>query len=209
MADNPVVSEEREEDRRKQREREIIESAKAVFADRGFHNASINDIIQRAAIARGTFYLYFGGKQAVFDKILDEALAELRARITRIVVGAGASGQSPQEQLRQNLVRVLDYVLRDRPLTLILLNHKQTPDVDVAARINSFFADVAAMIESSLRYGMVLELVRQCDPPLVASALLGAVRGMIEHCLHQDEAPDTGVIVDELIMFVLRGVFVA
>ena len=77
------MSAEPEEDRRKQRERAIIECAKEVFAERGFHNASINDIIQRANIARGTFYLYFGGKQAVFDKILDEALVELRARASR------------------------------------------------------------------------------------------------------------------------------
>ena len=115
---------------------------------------------------------------------------------------------SPQAQLRQNLVRVLDYVLGDRHLTLILLNHKQTPDVDVAARIGSFFADIVAMIESSLRYGTVAKLVRPCDPPLVAAALLGAVRGMIEHCLQQDDPPDTQVIVDELILFILRGVFI-
>lgn len=197
-----------EDDRRVQRERAIIECAKAAFAERGFHDASINDIIQRANIARGTFYLYFGGKQAVFDKILDEALVDLRARITRIKVGGDAVVGSPQVQLRQNLVRVLDYVLGDRHLTLILLNHKQTPDVDVAARINSFFADVAGMIENSLRYGMTAKLVRPCDPPLVAAALLGAVRGMIEHCLQQPDPPDSEIIVDELIMFIMRGVFI-
>lgn len=197
-----------EDDRRQQRERAIIECAKAAFAERGFHDASINDIIQRANIARGTFYLYFGGKQAVFDKILDEALAELRARITRIVVGNSTNAGSPQVQLRQNLVRVLDYVLGDRHLTLILLNHKQTPDVDVAARINSFFADVAGMIESSLRYGTTAQLVRPCDPPLVAAALLGAIRGMIEYSLQQPEPPDSESIVDELIMFIMRGVFI-
>lgn len=196
------------DDRRQQRERAIIECAKAAFAERGFHDASINDIIQRAGIARGTFYLYFGGKQAVFDKILDEALVELRTRITRIVVGDNEQAGSPQAQLRQNLVRVLDYVLGDRHLTLILLNHKQTPDVDVAARISSFFADVAHMIESSLRYGTAAKLVRPCDAPLVAAALLGAVRGMIEHCLQQDQPPDTGVIVDELILFIRHGVFI-
>lgn len=202
------MPDEPEEDRRKQRERAIIECAKAAFAERGFHDASINDIIQRANIARGTFYLYFGGKQAVFDKILDEALVELRARITRIVVGDNDSLGSPQMQLRQNLVRVLDYVLGDRHLTLILLNHKQTPDVDVAARINSFFADIVGLIESSLTYGTGAGLVRPCDPPLVAAALLGAVRGMIEYCLQQAEPPATEVIVDELINFVLRGVFI-
>lgn len=193
------------DDPRRQRKREILDSAKAVFAERGFHQASINDIIHGAAIARGTFYLYFSGKQAVFDSILDEALNALRTRITRIDVGENAT--PPQVQLRENLVRVLEYVLGDRPLTLILLNHKQIPDVDVAARVDAFFSDVGGMIENSLAYGIAAKLVRPCNTPLVASALLGAVRGMIEHCVQQSEPPDLDVIVDELIMFVLRGIF--
>jgi AcrR family transcriptional regulator len=200
-----------DDDRRQQRRQEILESAKQVFAASGFHTASISDIIHRASIARGTFYLYFDSKQAVFDSILDAALAELRARITRIEVGAGA--ESPQLQLRQNLVRVLDYVLDDRPLTMILLNHKQSPSVEVAQRIDGFFRGVSLLIKSSLDYGISMKLVRPCNTSLVAPALLGAVRGVIEHCLHDIEAPDieapdTDTIVDELIAFVLHGVFI-
>ena len=194
------------DDPRKQREREILECAKQVFAERGFHKASINDIIQRANIARGTFYLYFRGKQEVFDSILDEALEELRARITRIDVDT-PDADPPQVQLRQSLIRVMEYVLGDRPLTLILLNHKQTPDVDVAARVDAFFSDITDMIVSSLTYGISAKLVRPCDTSLVAAALLGAVRGMVEYCVAQPEPPSVDQIVDELILFVLRGVF--
>lgn len=202
-----------EDDRRQARRREILECAKQVFAELGYHNASINEIITRAAIARGTFYLYFSGKQAVFDSILDEALSELRSRITRIVVGT-PDAAPPQVQLRQNLVRVLDYVLSDRALTQIILNHKQSPQAEVAERVDGFFGDVAKLIQASLEYGISMKLVRPCNTRLVAAALLGAVRGVIEYCLKETATPnmnkpDMDEIVDELIAFTLRGVFIA
>ncbi len=42
---------------REQRREQVLDAAKAVFAKKGFHRSSIADIIQRAGIARGTFYL--------------------------------------------------------------------------------------------------------------------------------------------------------
>ena len=63
---------------KQERRRQILGAAKHVFADAGYHGASIHAIIERAQIARGTFYLYFESKAAVFDSILDQAMAELR-----------------------------------------------------------------------------------------------------------------------------------
>ncbi|HEY4179695.1 MAG TPA: helix-turn-helix domain-containing protein, partial [Kofleriaceae bacterium] len=69
-----------------ERRRQILAAAKAVFAEAGYHGASIHAIIERAEIARGTFYLYFASKAAVFDSILEQALADLRSKIHRIDV---------------------------------------------------------------------------------------------------------------------------
>ena len=48
---------------REDRRAQILQKAKEVFAERGYHNASISEIILRAGIARGTFYLYFRTKR--------------------------------------------------------------------------------------------------------------------------------------------------
>jgi len=52
-------------------------------------------------------------------------------------------------------------------------------------------------------------LVRACNTALVASALLGAARGIIDHVLRAEHPPAPDAIVDELIAFALRGVVVA
>ena len=188
-----------------QRRRQILDTAKRVFAELGYHDASINEIITRANIARGTFYLYFSNKHKVFDAILDEALQALRTRITRIRVGE-PDVPPPQEQLRQNLVRVLDVVLNDQPLARLLLNHGDHPQGEAAERIDTFFHDVTALIGASLEHGIAMNLVRPCSTRMVAAALLGAVRGMVSYCLEAKTSPDIEAVADELQAFAMFGV---
>jgi hypothetical protein len=52
-------------------------------------------------------------------------------------------------------------------------------------------------------------LVRECDPDLVASAVLGAIRGAVGHLVAESDEPDVPKIAEQLIDFTLRGVVVA
>ncbi|MBT8491506.1 MAG: TetR/AcrR family transcriptional regulator, partial [Deltaproteobacteria bacterium] len=50
------MTDERDPDAKARRRDQILRVATAVFADKGYHKASISHIIERAGIARGTFY---------------------------------------------------------------------------------------------------------------------------------------------------------
>ena len=110
-----MVSVDTGERAKQERRRQILGAAKVVFAEAGYHGASIHAIIERAQIARGTFYLYFASKAAVFDSILDQALADLRGLIKRIEV-EDPNAPPPQVQLRSQVIATLEYIVKDRPL---------------------------------------------------------------------------------------------
>lgn len=192
-------------DRAKQeRRRQILRAAKAVFAEAGYHGASINMIIERAQIARGTFYLYFESKAAVFDSILDQAMGELRARIRRIDV-ADPAAPAPQVQLREQVVSTLEYFVGDRALATILLSSGAMPEAEASERLAQFFGEVKALIARAMETGMEIGLIRACQPDLVAAAMLGMIRGVIEFVI----ASGTDTIestVTEMITIALRGV---
>ncbi|CAH0183677.1 TetR/AcrR family transcriptional regulator [Microbacterium sp. KHB019] len=72
--------------------RRLLEAAEGVFADLGYHEASIVKITERAGVALGTFYLYFDSKQTIFEALvidlnrrvrhsMSEAMAEAKNRI--------------------------------------------------------------------------------------------------------------------------------
>jgi AcrR family transcriptional regulator len=190
---------------KQERRRQIMTAAKHVFADAGYHGASIHAIIERAEIARGTFYLYFESKAAVFDSILDQAMNDLRARIHRIEVEDKAA-PAPQLQLREQVVATLDYIMRDRPLATLLLSAGHTPDAEAAERLDQFFAEVRDLLRRAMESGMEIGLLRKVDAQLAASAMLGMIRGVIEQLIREPHPPSVDVVVSELLMVALRGV---
>src|SRR5690606_13705619 len=66
---------------RKDRRQAILDAALEVFADHGYHNASVSQVAKQAGISKGLMYNYFSGKQDVLVHILtgmfDEVAEEL------------------------------------------------------------------------------------------------------------------------------------
>lgn len=190
---------------KQERRRQILAAAKTVFAEAGYHGASIGAIIERAQIARGTFYLYFESKAAVFDSILDQAMRDLRARIRKIEV-VDPAAPPPQVQLREQVVSAINYVVGDRPLAMLLLSAGHTPDVEAAERVDQFFAEIRDLLRRAVEGGTQIGLLRKCHPELVSAAMLGMIRGVIELIIHHPDPPPVDVVVSEMLMVALRGV---
>src|ERR687885_229885 len=75
----------------------ILRAATQVFARNGYFNSKVADIAKAAGVADGTVYLYFKSKEeilhSIFDRSMDEAIAEGRKQLARIT--------DPREKLRR------------------------------------------------------------------------------------------------------------
>src|SRR5438552_1112327 len=72
--------------------RQIMEGARAVFLDQGFDAASMGEIARRAGVSKGTLYVYFDSKEALFEAIFEDESrlqAEPRQRRFHVVVEIG------------------------------------------------------------------------------------------------------------------------
>jgi AcrR family transcriptional regulator len=188
---------------RQARRAQVLRHAKRIFARKGYHRTNVADIIGRARIARGTFYLYFQNKRELFEELLEEVLSELTARILRIRVGPGES--DPVAQLRDNIRRVVEYVLDERELTDILLNHSVGFDRELDQRIREFYERIAALIQRSLDLGIEMNLVRKTDTRAIAYCILGAIKEVVG-VLSRSPKAETAALVEEILDFGLRGV---
>ncbi len=210
-ADNPLTSPPRgrqeEKVPKQRRRRQVLQSAKEVFSQKGFHNASIADIIKKAGIARGTFYLYFKNKRHIFNSLLEFLLSELDERIPAIEMGAGKP--PPLEQLKANLTRVMAFSAEEPHLILILFHHAMGLDKELDRMLLKFYARVTDRIEWALQRGIDMGLVRPCQTRSVAYAVLGALKEVMGQLAAKKISPrDVKVVVDDLIEFGLRGVLV-
>jgi AcrR family transcriptional regulator len=71
--------------RKDARPAEIVTAALAVFAERGFSAARLDDVAAQAGISKGTLYLYFPSKEELFKAVVREALLPNLARVERLL----------------------------------------------------------------------------------------------------------------------------
>jgi AcrR family transcriptional regulator len=77
------------------REREMLTEATAVFAERGFHAASMDEIAERAGISKPMLYLYFESKEGLWRS----CIAAARGRLFAAINDAVDTSASPDVQL--------------------------------------------------------------------------------------------------------------
>jgi AcrR family transcriptional regulator len=191
---------------REERREQVLRSAMEVFAHKGYHATSVGDIIRRARIARGTFYLYFQNKHQIFEAILEMALQGLVSCLQRIELSAHSP--PPLEQLRANVSRVIAFLLSERDLTQILLRHAEGLDAEFDRRLAAFYDTIMDLVDGVLRAGQEMALVRACDRRIVAACILGSVKEVMARVTSEaGQAPSLEVVINEVVNFGLRGIF--
>lgn len=96
MVTEPKPTTIRRERERQARRRSILDAAKVVFAQRGFLNATMEEIAERCELAVGTLYRYFQSKEELYVSLLFEAMEMFRKEIEVV----RRSNAPPDEQLR-------------------------------------------------------------------------------------------------------------
>jgi AcrR family transcriptional regulator len=121
----------RQEERRAATRSAIVDAAEILFAARGVDGVTIDDIVARAAIARGSFYYNFQSKEQVVLAIGQRDLGRLARRLDKKLV----RGSSPSEVLRELLASTCRWYAKHRHLvkTLLMSSLEQArPAVDSA-----------------------------------------------------------------------------
>lgn len=187
------------------KKRQILFSAGRVFSKKGFHEASITDVIKHAGIARGTFYLYFKSKRDVFDSLLNELLVELDERIRPVDLSLNSE---PLQQVKDNIRRVIELITREPDLAKILFLQSTGLDKRSSEAVQEFYERILTMIEGALKLGIQIGLVRKCNTRITAIIALGTVKEVANSLISsKKQMPSMAIIVDEIIHYGLSGIF--
>ncbi|HEV7130112.1 MAG TPA: TetR/AcrR family transcriptional regulator [Ktedonobacterales bacterium] len=95
----------------------LLDAAEGVFAEKGYHGAVVDDIIQASESSKGGFYFHFPNKRAIFLALIDALVPKLATAIERAIDEA----TDPIDKLDAALLTVLDLFGRHRHLSKILL----------------------------------------------------------------------------------------
>jgi len=193
----------RAEIQRGRRRDAILRAASTLFSRQGYHSTSVADVIAAAGISRGTFYLYFDNKDSLFLELIEQFIQ----RIMDVVEVVDPSLPNPTGRIYDNVRRVVDVVFDNRELTVLVLREDVGLNPEVDEKLKRFYGFVRAMVEGALENGARVGLIREVNEPIVATALIGAIKEVFMHHLvvAADTEPARESVAESLLDFGLRG----
>ena len=148
--------------------RKLLEAGMIEFEERGFNGVRVDDVVKRAGISHGTFYLYFANKEDLFKALLRDALHDME-----IVAGDFPVVTSDGTGLRllREWVRKFSAAYAAHGTVLRTLSSANAPGEMYAEGLQLFFS-----ITESMTTGMTAAAVaaghHQENPELTAFACL-------------------------------------
>jgi AcrR family transcriptional regulator len=155
----------------------IIEGALDEFIARGFAATRLDDVAKRAGVAKGTIYLHFKDKEALFQELIRTALVPLIGRLAKPPV-AGESVRAALEGFAQTFAREVVTTRRGDIVRLIVAEGAKFPSVaDFYYRevVSRGMAAMRALIEVGIARGEIRQEGLTRFPQIVVAPAIVAV----------------------------------
>lgn len=148
----------REENKLLKRNR-ILDAAYELFSSKGMHMTAIDEIVKKAGVAKGTFYLYFRDKYDLIDQIiLHKSTQVVRQVLIEVREQGEKEGLDAVGQILLVLDKLISAMAQNRPI-LTLLSGKLSNVYDLLMADENFgFRDTAqSLVELMMQIGLTAE----------------------------------------------------
>lgn len=181
----------------------ILRAAITVFAHNGYFNAKVADIAREAGVADGTVYLYFKSKEeilhSIFDRSVDEAIAEARTQLATIT--------DPRDRLRQIARLHLERLGADRDLAVVFQVELRGSTKFMEEFSAAGFAEYLELIRSTFEDGQRAGVFRDdLNAKVVSKVLFGALDEMATNWILSKRRYKLAPMADQVLDIFLHGV---
>ncbi|WP_028849925.1 TetR/AcrR family transcriptional regulator [Thermocrispum municipale] len=151
-----------------ERRQQLLDVAKALFAEKGFDGTSVEEIAQRADVSKPVVYEHFGGKEGIYAVVVDR---ETQTLLDQMV--ASLHADHPRTMLEQAAIALLTYVEQSEGGFRILV--RDSPVVTSTGTFSTLLNDIASQVEHILGQQFSARGYDRKLAPLYAQALVGMV----------------------------------
>jgi AcrR family transcriptional regulator len=149
---------------------QIIEAAAHIFAERGFHGATTQDIADVLGIRQASLYYYFSSKEAALELVCLKGVEGFFEAAKAIAGGPGTARERLSLLINSHLSPLVD-----RPdFVKVFLNERQHLPTESRRRIGRWSRGLERIFEDVIKEGVARREFRpDLDPRLTTLAILG------------------------------------
>jgi AcrR family transcriptional regulator len=184
-----------------QRRRQLLDVARDVFAEGGFHATSMDDVALRAGVTKPVLYQHFPSKRALYIELLNDTGSHLLAQL------AAATERAPsgRERVEAGFAAYFRFVVSNRSSFRLLFGAALRTDPEFARIVEETISAAVEAISPLIQIP-----ARPEQRTVLANALVGMAESVSRRAIHdpdaEDDADRLARWVAELAWFGLRGV---
>ncbi|HEY0839871.1 MAG TPA: TetR/AcrR family transcriptional regulator [Vulgatibacter sp.] len=180
----------------------IVEAAIRVFADRGFHRATVAEVAREAEVADGTIYLYFKNKDDLLACLFEERMAELNALMTAELAKVDGALEQARCFVKTHLRMVRERPALAQVLIVELRQSARLIKAHKATGFASYLDIIGGIVERGIADGSMRASV---DARAIRRAIFGALDEVALSWLLGGRRFDLGKNADQLADLFARG----
>ena len=180
----------------------ILQAALQVFAQKGYHRASVDDIVHASGTSKGAVYHHFPNKEALFLALVDEFAGRLAAAIAEAIGRAHGALGKVEAALRAGVTTFAHHA----ELARILLLESVSLGPAYEAKRAEVHGRFAALVQGYLDEAVAEGAIAPIDTRVATLAWLGAVNEVVIQWLHGGEPDLLGRAVPALTPMLLRSI---
>jgi AcrR family transcriptional regulator len=170
-----------------ERRQDLMDAAVQVFAEKGIARTTVSDITGVAAVAKGTFYLYFDSKDHLLGALKERFVDQILQHAAKLYDQVGR--EDWWSLVDETVETFVDFTIRQKDLIHVFVQEGITPET------SQTFAEcdrkVDAMFAAGIEAGVKAGVFRSTDPELTATLLHHGIEGSLRHAiLYGEGEPD-------------------
>jgi len=195
------------ETKKEQRREAIVSAGLSLFLSEGYDRASVERIVAAAGIARGTFYLYFKDKQALFEHLAETLYSPLVALLEEHQQALADAGSTTHQQALyiRMATGLVEQIVEMEPLAL--LHFREAWSAGPAGEtVRQWRSRIEGLAKDILVDARNRGFVREHEPAIVAMSIVGAAERIAWAWISSDVELDKSRVATDLSDLFWRGI---
>jgi TetR/AcrR family transcriptional regulator, fatty acid metabolism regulator protein len=180
----------------------ILEAAEKLFAEKGFHETAMDEIVRASKVSKGGVYFHFPSKEELFFALLDKLADALQREVQREI----ARRRGAVAKIQGALEVVLRTLTSQRHLAQIILRQGHGLGPSFERKRLEIYSRFARLIKENLDEALAEGSIPPINTEITAYAWLGAINELVLRWVYTGQPDPLTQTLPTLQELFLRGI---